>query len=175
MYELIKYKIIKKEERRVTAARRNRIMNKAMLTGRLTKDPDVRYSQGENQMCISRFTLAVDRRRTKNQDDNAQTADFISCVAFGKTGEFVEKYAKKGMKFDIVGRIQTGSYQNKDGQTVYTTEVVVEDMEFGESKGASSGSGASAASGSKASVKKESAPSNNGFVNLTDDDVLPFN
>ena len=92
-------------------------MNKAMLTGRLTRDPDVRYSQGENQMCISRFTLAVDRRRTRNQDGNGQTADFISCVAFGKTGEFVEKYARKGMKFDVVGRIQTGSYQNKDGQT----------------------------------------------------------
>ncbi len=111
-------------------------MNKAMLVGRLTRDPNVRYSQGDNPMCIARFTLAVDRRRSRNQDNNGQTADFISCIAFGKTGEFVEKYAHKGTKFDIVGRIQTGSYQNKDGQTVYTTEVVVEEIEFGESKGA---------------------------------------
>lgn len=104
-------------------------MNRACLTGRLTKDPSVKYTA--EQMCIARFTLAVNRRGSKNEG-----ADFISCVAFGKTGEFAEKYAKKGMKFDIVGHIQTGSYENKDGQTVYTTDVVVEDMEFGESKSA---------------------------------------
>ena len=109
-------------------------MNKVVLVGRLTRDPNVRYSQGENQMCVARFTLAVDRRRGRNQDGNGQTADFISCVAFGRTGEFVEKYAKKGMKFDVAGRIQTGSYQNKDGQTVYTTDVVVEEHFFAESK-----------------------------------------
>ena len=138
-------------------------MNKAMITGRLTRDPNTRYSQGENQMCIARFTLAVDRRRSKNSDE--QKADFISCVAFGKTGEFVEKYARKGIKFDIVGRIQTGSYQNKDGQTVYTTEVVVEDIEFGESKGSS-----------QASASSQQEP-DDGFVNVPEelDDELPFN
>ncbi len=160
-------------------------MNKAMLTGRLTRDPDVRYSQGENQMCISRFTLAVDRRRTRNQDGNGQTADFISCVAFGKTGEFVEKYARKGMKFDVVGRIQTGSYQNKDGQTVYTTEVVVEDMEFGESKKAQGGGSSydysqsqGGGSGQYSAPQNEAPrPAEDGFMNVPDeiDDELPFN
>lgn len=106
-------------------------MNRAVLTGRLTRDPNVRYSAGENPMCVARFTLAVNRRMKKEGEQNA---DFISCVAFGKTGEFVEKYFHKGMKADVTGRIQTGSYQNKDGQTVYTTEVVCDDVEFGESK-----------------------------------------
>lgn len=158
-------------------------MNKAMLTGRLTKDPNVRYSQGDNQMCISRFTLAVERRRSRNQDENGQTADFISCVAFGKTGEFVEKYARKGMKFDVVGRIQTGSYQNKDGQTVYTTEVVVEDIEFGESKkaqgsGSSSDYPASSGTGSYGASQSETPKlADDGFMNVPDeiDDELPFN
>lgn len=106
-------------------------MNRVCITGRLTKDPEVRYASGENQMCIASFTLAVNRKFKK---EGEQEADFIRCKAFGKTGEFVEKYAKKGMKYDIAGRIQTGSYQNKNGDTVYTTEVVVEDIEFGESK-----------------------------------------
>lgn len=113
-------------------------MNRAVLTGRLTKDPAVRYTAGENQMCVARFTLAVNRRTKKEGEQNA---DFISCVAFGKTGEFVEKYFHKGMKADITGRIQTGSYQNKDGQTVYTTEVVCDDVEFGESKGSQATNG----------------------------------
>ncbi|MBQ9360060.1 MAG: single-stranded DNA-binding protein [Lachnospiraceae bacterium] len=159
-------------------------MNKAMLTGRLTRDPNVRYSQGDNQMCIARFTLAVDRRRSRNQDGNGQTADFISCVAFGKTGEFVEKYAHKGMKFDIVGRIQTGSYQNKDGQTVYTTDVVVDEIEFGESKNAQvqgGGSNYSAPLGGGDSYSEGQAsapqPADDGFMNVPDeiDDELPFN
>ncbi len=155
-------------------------MNKAMLTGRLTKDPNVRYSQGNDQMCIARFTLAVDRRRSRNQE-NGQTADFISCVAFGKTGEFVEKYAKKGMKFDVVGRIQTGSYQNKDGQTVYTTDVVVEDIEFGESKNAQGGGSARdySSAPSQDRVEDTSSPQapDDGFMNVPDeiDDELPFN
>ena len=142
-------------------------MNKVMITGRLTKDPNVRYSQGENQLCIARFTLAVDRRYNKNASENTQTADFISCVAFGKTGEFIEKYARKGVKFEIVGRIQTGSYQNKDGQTVYTTEVVVEDIEFAESKKASQGTSSS----------EKTVSQDDGFVNVPDDvdDELPFN
>lgn len=157
-------------------------MNKAILTGRLTRDPNVRYSQGENQMCIARFTLAVDRRRSRNQDGNGPTADFISCVAFGKTGEFVEKYARKGMKFDVVGRIQTGSYQNKDGQTVYTTDVAVEEIEFGESKSASasnmnSGADYSAPSGRSEAVSSAPQPADDGFMNVPDeiDDELPFN
>ena len=151
-------------------------MNKAIITGRLTRDPNVRYSQGDNSMCIARFTLAVDRRRGRNQDGNGQTADFISCVAFGKTGEFVEKYAHKGMKFDVSGRIQTGSYQNKDGQTVYTTEVVVEDIEFGESKNASQ---ADTSEYSQAAGRPEGGASgaDDGFMNVPDeiDDELPFN
>ena len=101
-------------------------MNKVILMGRLTKDPDVRY--GQDQKAIARFTLAVDRR-TKEK-----AADFISCVAFGKSGEFAEKYLKQGTKIVLEGRIQTGSYTNKDGQTVYTTDVIVDQMEFAESK-----------------------------------------
>lgn len=141
-------------------------MNKTMLTGRLIKDPIVKYSQGENQICISRFTLAVDRRRNRNQDE-AQTADFISCVAFNKTGEFVEKYARKGMKFDVVGRIQTGNYQSKDGNTVYTTEVVVEEIEFGESKKTSQ---------DNAPAEKPVEQEEEGFMTVTQDDIdeLPF-
>ena len=100
-------------------------MNKVILMGRLTRDPEVRYSQGENNLAIARYTLAVDRRFQRNGD---QTADFISCVAFGKAAEFAEKWFKQGIKIAISGRIQTGSYTNKDGAKVYTTEVVVEDI-----------------------------------------------
>ena len=113
-------------------------MNKVILMGRLTRDPEVRYSQGDNAMAVARYTLAVDRRFNRNNDD--QTADFISCVAFGRSGEFAEKYLHKGTKIAITGRIQTGSYTNKDGVKVYTTDVVVEDQEFAESKN-SAGSG----------------------------------
>ena len=107
-------------------------MNSVVLMGRLTKDPDVRYSQGAEPMCIARFTLAVDRRFNREQ----QEADFISCLAFGKTGQFVEKYLRKGIKVCMSGRIQTGSYQNKEGKTVYTTDVIAEQVEFAESKNA---------------------------------------
>ena len=107
-------------------------MNKVLLMGRLTKDPEARYTQGENPMCIARYTLAVDRRLGKKEGE--QTADFISIVAFGKSGEFAEKYLHKGTKVVVTGRIQTGSYTNKDGQKVYTTDVVAEDQEFAESK-----------------------------------------
>lgn len=127
-------------------------MNKVILTGRLTKDPTIKYN---GEMCIARFTLACDRRFKK---DGQQSADFPSCVAFGKTGEFAEKYARKGMKFDIVGRLQTGSYKDKDGKTVYTTEVVVEDLEFGESK--------------KSEPKEEPKEE---FMEVSDDADLPFN
>ncbi len=107
-------------------------MNKVILMGRLTKDPDVKYSQGNQPMAIARYTLAVDRAYTK---DREQTTDFITCVAFGKNGEFAEKHLHKGTKIAIEGRIQTGSYTNKDNQKVYTTDVVVEHHEFAESKG----------------------------------------
>ena len=110
-------------------------MNKVILMGRLTRDPDVRYSQAAEPLAIARYTLAVDRRfQRKDNTGNEQTADFISCMAFGKNGEFAEKYLKQGTKIAIIGRIQTGSYTNKDGNKVYTTEVVVEEQEFAESK-----------------------------------------
>ena len=106
-------------------------MNRIILSGRLTKDPEVRYSQGENATCVARYTLASDRKYSKADD---KQTDFINCVAFGKSGEFAEKYLKKGMKILVTGRIQTGSYTNKDGQKIYTTDVVVEEHEFVESK-----------------------------------------
>ena len=117
-------------------------MNKVILMGRLTRDPEVRYSQGQNgeQMAIARYSLAVDRRRARNTGDDQQSADFINCVAFGRQGEFAEKYLKKGTKIAVTGRIQTGSYTNKDGQKVYTTDVVIEEQEFAESKGSGEGS-----------------------------------
>lgn len=106
-------------------------MNKVILVGRLTRDPEVRYSQGDNASAVARYSLAVDR---KFKQDGQPTADFINCVAFGRSAEFTEKYLRQGTKIAIVGRIQTGSYKNKDGQTVYTTEIVVEEQEFCEKK-----------------------------------------
>jgi len=144
-------------------------MNKVILMGRLTRDPEVRYSQGENNMAIARYTLAVDRRFQRN---NEQSADFISCVAFGRSAEFAEKYLKQGTKICITGRIQTGSYTNKDGVKVYTTEVVVEDQEFAESKNAAQSGGADFA----ASRPTPSAASGDGFMSIPDgiEDELPF-
>ena len=141
-------------------------MNKVILMGRLTRDPEVRYSQGEQATAIARYTLAVDRRFKRDGD---QTADFIGCVAFGKLGEFAEKYLRKGTKVVVTGRIQTGSYTNKDGQKVYTTDVVVEDQEFAESKATS-----------QQNQQKPSGPApdnSDGFMNIPDgiDEVLPFN
>ena len=113
-------------------------MNKVILMGRLTREPDVRYSQNaDGSMAVARYTLAVDRRRARNNNDE-QSADFISCVAFGRSGEFAEKYLHQGTKIGVTGRIQTGSYTNKDGQRVYTTDVVVEEQDFAESKAAAS-------------------------------------
>ena len=106
-------------------------MNKVILMGRLTRDPEVRYSAGENALAVARYTLAVDRRFRR---DGEASADFISCVAFGRTAEFAEKYFRQGLKIAVTGRIQTGSYTNRDGQKVYTTDVVVEEQEFAESK-----------------------------------------
>ena len=116
-------------------------MNKVILMGRLTRDPEVRYSQGAEPLAIARYTLAVDRRGRRDASGNDQTADFIPCVAFGRAGEFAEKYLRQGTKMVVTGRIQTGSYTNKDGNRVYTTEVIVEDQEFAESKASSENSG----------------------------------
>ena len=144
-------------------------MNKVILMGRLTRDPEVRYSQGDSPMAIARFSLAVDRRRTSNNQDG-QTADFINIVTFGRLGEFAEKYLHKGTKVTLSGRIQTGSYTNKDGQKVYTTDVVVEETEFVESKGASN------TGNSNVSRPAPSAANNNDFMSIPDgvDEELPF-
>ena len=149
-------------------------MNKVILMGRLTRDPEVRYSQGENNLAIARYTLAVDRRFQRNNSD--QTADFISCVAFGKAGEFAEKYFRQGIKIAITGRIQTGSYTNKDGVKVYTTEVVVEEQEFAESKNASQSNGVGSVSSVNTPHPTPSAASGEGFMDIPDsiDDELPF-
>lgn len=143
-------------------------MNKVQLVGRLTRDPEIRYSHGENATATARFSVAVNRR-FKNSEGNYD-ADFINCVAFGKSAEFVEKYFKKGMAIGLTGRIQTGSYTNKDGQRVYTTDVVVEETEFVESKGASS------ADNSNNSRPAPSAANNNDFMSIPDgvDEELPF-
>lgn len=145
-------------------------MNKVILMGRLTRDPDIRYSSGEKQMTIARYTLAVDRRRRNDGGD--QTADFISCVAFDRNAEFAEKYLKQGTKIAVTGRIQTGSYVNRDGQKVYTTDIVIEDQEFAESKGSSNG-GFTPDTGRQ----EAAAPAGDGFMNIpdgVDDEGLPF-
>lgn len=108
-------------------------MNKVILMGRLTRDPEIRYTQSDNATCVAKYTLAVDRRFKR---DGEPDADFISCVAFGKAGEFAEKYLSKGIKILVTGRIQTGSYTNNDGDKIYTTDVIVEEHEFCESKSA---------------------------------------
>ena len=154
-------------------------MNKVILMGRLTRDPVVRYSTGESSSAIARYTLAVDRRFSRRDGgDNQQTADFISCVAFGKSAEFAEKYLHQGTKLCVTGRIQTGSYTNKDGQKVYTTDIVVEDQEFAESKAASQTAGAGfAPSAGRTSAPAPSADPGDGFMNIPDgiDEELPFN
>ena len=142
-------------------------MNSVSLVGRLVRDPEVRYTPA--QMAVARFTVAVDRPFSR---DNEQTADFISCVAFGKSAEFIEKYFTKGRPIGLTGRIQTGSYTNKDGVKVYTTDVVVENQEFAESKNASAEN-----SGGYAGAPAPSQPVGDGFMNIPDgiDEELPFN
>lgn len=145
------------------------MVNKVILVGRLTRDPEIRYSQGANgSTAIARYSLAVDR---KFKQEGQPNADFINCVAFGKLGEFAEKYLYKGTKIAVVGRIQTGSYTNKDGQKVYTTDVVVEEQEFAESKNASCGNNG----GGNAPAQNNSA--GDGFMNIPDGigEELPFN
>lgn len=153
-------------------------MNKVILMGRLTRDPEVRYSQGENSLAIARYTLAVDRRFKR---DGEATADFINCVVFGKSAEFSERYFRQGLRVVVSGRIQTGSYTNKDGVKVYTTEVVVEDQEFAESKAASdsyqSNNSYQNNNGYQASpAPAPSADAGDGFMNIPDgiDEELPF-
>lgn len=148
-------------------------MNKVILMGRLTRDPEIRYSQGERSMAIARFTLAVDRRRRNSDNNSEQTADFITCVAFDRQAEFAEKYLHQGIKMLVTGRIQTGSYTNKEGQKVYTTEVMVDEMEFAESKASAESSGYTAPS-----RPAPSAAAGDGFMNIPDgveDEGLPFN
>ena len=163
-------------------------MNKVILMGRLTRDPEVRYTAGENALAIARYTLAVDRRFRR---DGEATADFINCVVFGRGAEFAEKYFHQGIRIVVCGRIQTGSYTNRDGQKVYTTDVVVEDQEFAESKAAageyrnsnpSNFSNAGFDSGFQpAPPTSRPAPSSavsDGFMNIPDgveDEGLPFN
>ena len=143
-------------------------MNKVILMGRLTRDPDVRYSQGESTTAVARYTLAVDRRFKR---DGEASADFINCIAFGKNGEFAEKYLRKGTKIVVVGRIQTGSFTNKDGQKVYTTDVVVEEHEFAESKKVSSEN-----SGNANNLSNSFPTDKDGFMNIPDgiDEEIPF-
>lgn len=176
-------------------------MNKVILMGRLTRDVEVRYSAGENATAVARYTLAVDRRFHR---DGEATADFISCVAFGRAAEFAEKYYRQGLKIVVTGRIQTGSYTNRDGQKVYTTDVVIEEQEFAESKSASESSPAvSYGSGynnqnnynaqsnyggqrqntgrqtqhSEPQYQQQSMTGKDGFMNIPDgiDEELPFN
>ena len=150
-------------------------MNKVILMGRLTRDPEVRYSQGgEAPLAIARFSLAVDRRQARNNQDG-QTADFINCVAFGRQGEFAERYLRKGTKIALTGRIQTGSYTNKDGVKVYTTDIVAEDFEFCESKSASGNDGGY--SGGNDYSRPMPSGAGEGFMNIPDgiDEELPFN
>ena len=155
-------------------------MNKVILMGRLTRDPEVRYSQSEQSMAIARFTLAVDRRFKRDGDQ--QSADFISCTAFGKTGEFIERYCHQGTKLVVEGRMQTGSYTNKDGNKVYTTDIVVESCEFAESKAASgSSSDTNSSNNNNNGYQNNNYPGTgvdaDGFMNIPDgidDEGLPF-
>ena len=158
-------------------------MNCVVLMGRLTRDPEVRYSQGERSMAVARYTLAVDRRGRKQQNGD-QTSDFISCIAFDKAGEFAEKYFRHGMRILIRGRIQTGSYVNKDGQKVYTTDVIVEDQEFADSKSQGSGNNSSGSNSKNEGNyqrplgQAQSNLTGDGFMNIPDgveDKGLPFN
>lgn len=145
--------------------RKDKGMNKVILMGRLTRDPEVRYSQGERTLAIARYTLAVDRRGSRRNQNNSETAaDFIQCVAFDRAGEFAERYFRQGQKVLICGRIQTGSYMNRDGQKVYTTEVIVEEQEFADSKN------------SDGTRRTSSEMIGDGFLDIPDnDEELPYN
>lgn len=142
-------------------------MNRVILMGRLTRDPDVRYTQGEKSMAIARYTLAVDRRGKKERDQDQQAADFINCVAFDRVAEFAETYFHQGMRVLVSGRLQTGSYVNKEGKKVYTTEVILTDQEFADSKG----------SNAPETRQAQGTDLGDGFMNIPDgieDEGLPF-
>ena len=150
-------------------------MNKVILMGRLVRDPEVRYTQAENPMAVSRYTLAIDRRGIKKKEgDQKPKTDFINCIAFGKSGEFAEKYFRQGMRVLVSGRIQTDSYVNKDGNKVYTTDVIVEEQEFADSKNQNTENGGAGNN----QQGTGSAASGDGFMNIPDgieDESLPFN
>ncbi len=152
-------------------------MNKVILMGRLTRDPEIRYSQGEQATEIARYTIAVDRR--VRRDSDGQTADFINCVAFGRQAEFAEKYLHKGTKIALTGRIQTGSYTNRDGNKVYTTDVIVEEQEFAESKAAAAdySQNSQQSAGFPGPSAAKPAQDMGGFINIPDgiEEELPFN
>lgn len=159
-------------------------MNKVVLVGRLTRDPEVRYSQGDSATAVARYTVAVDRRFKR---ENEPTADFIPCVVFGRSAEFAEKYFRQGMRVSVSGRIQTGSYTNRDGVKVYTTEVIIEEQEFAESRAESEANRNSYQQNSyqqnsyqqsaPAPAPMPSADAGDGFMNIPDgiDEELPFN
>ena len=150
-------------------------MNKVILMGRLTRDPEVRYSQGANQTAVARFSIAVDRRFKREGEPDA---DFFNCTAFGRQAEFIERYLRKGVKIVVCGRIQNDNYTNKDGQMVYSVRVMVDEIEFAESKNASAGNDGGFGGG-YAPVNNAPAPSGagDGFMNIPDgiDEELPFN
>ena len=150
-------------------------MNRVILMGRLTRDPNISYSQSGDNMAIARFTLAVDRRGRRQDGADQQTADFIGCVAFGRQAEFAEKYLRQGTKIAVTGRIQTGSYTNRDGQKVYTTDVVLDDIEFAESKNAQGGADGNYSY--QAPSRPAPSAAGDGFMNIPDgiDEELPFN
>ena len=150
-------------------------MNRVILMGRLTRDPNISYSQGGDNMAIARFTLAVDRRVRRQDGGDQQNADFIGCVCFGRQAEFAEKYLRQGTKVAVTGRIQTGSYTNKDGQKVYTTDVVLDDIEFAESKNTQGGSDSNYSY--QAPSRPAPSAAGDGFMNIPDgiDEELPFN
>lgn len=149
-------------------------MNKVILMGRLTRDPEVRYSQGDSATAVARYTLAVDRRFKR---DGEASADFINCVVFGKSAEFAERYFRQGLKVVVSGRIQTGSYTNRDGVKVYTTDVVVEDQEFAESKATSDANMGNFRASAPTPAPAPVSDAGDGFMNIPDgiDEELPFN
>ena len=150
-------------------------MNRVILMGRLTRDPNITYSQSGNNMAIARFTLAVDRRGRRQDGSDQQNADFIGCVCFDRQAEFAEKYLRQGTKIAVTGRIQTGSYTNREGQKVYTTDVVLDDIEFAESKNAQGGGDSSYSY--QAPQRPAPSAAGDGFMNIPDgiDEELPFN
>ena len=136
-------------------------MNRVILMGRLTKNPEIKYAGKENNMAVARYTLAVNRRYKRERE---QEADFISCVTFGKSAEFAQKYLRKGMRIVISGRISTGNYKDKDGKTIYTTDVIVEEHEFAQNK----------ESNPSSETEKEAGNDSDGFMNVPDDEEIPF-